>query len=65
MNRHWVTAKEAGEYFGLPQKTFYSLAARRLLPQGSFIYFGRSMRFDIDLLESGLGKKLLRVPNQI
>jgi hypothetical protein len=51
--RVWHTALECGKYFSKPAKTFYSLAARGLLPPGSVIRLGSQLRFDISAIEKG------------
>jgi len=51
--RKWFSAREAGEYFAKPAKTMLSLAARKLLPEGSVIRLGRELRFDIAAIENG------------
>ena len=51
--RRWFTAAEASAYFSKPAKSFYSLAARKLLPPGSVIKLGRELRFDIAAIEAG------------
>jgi hypothetical protein len=45
----------------MPYKTLLSLASRGRLPRGSFIKLGRSVRFDLGLIEAAAlshGKKL-------
>jgi len=51
--RRWYSAAEVGAYFSKPAKSFYSLAARNLLPEGSVIKLGRQVRFCIELIEAG------------
>jgi len=51
--RRWFSAAEASVYFSKPKKSFYSLAARNLLPAGSVIKLGRELRFDIAAIEAG------------
>lgn len=53
MGRRWFTAAELSAYFSKPKKSFYSLAARNLLPVGSVIKLGRELRFDIAAIEAG------------
>jgi len=52
--RRWVSIDEISKYFSLPKKTLYSLAARKRLPVGSTIRIGRTIRFDVLLIEAGL-----------
>jgi hypothetical protein len=45
----------------MPYKTLLSLASRGRLPRGSFIKLGRSVRFDLGLIETSAmlhGKKI-------
>jgi len=51
--RRWFTIREAAEYFSLPKKTLYSLAARDRLPEGSVLRLGRQLRFDVEKIEKG------------
>ena len=57
----WVPGRLAAEYFSMPYKTLLSLASRGRLPRGSFIKLGRSVRFDLGLIETSAmlhGKKI-------
>jgi hypothetical protein len=53
MQKKWYSAEETSQYFGLnSRKTLYSLAARKLLPEGSVIKLGRQLRFSIEKIQS-------------
>lgn len=51
--RRWLSVLEASEYFGIPQKTLYSLIGRDLLPggKGAVLRFGRAIRIDVNAVE--------------
>jgi hypothetical protein len=55
-SRKWVAVDVAAEWFSIPQKTLYSLAARGRLPDGSIIKLGRAIRFNLAAIEDGLAK---------
>jgi len=55
--RRWVSVSEASAYFGINRKTLYSLAARGLLPPGSFIRLGRQLRINIEKIEASCFKE--------
>jgi len=50
--RRWYSIREAAEYFGLPSKTFYFLAARKRLPVGAVLRIGRAIRIDVTRIEA-------------
>ena len=56
--RRWVSVGEASAYFGINRKTLYSLAARGLLPPGSFIRLGRQLRINIEKIEASCFKEI-------
>jgi len=47
----WRSIPSAAEYFRTKPKTLYSLAARGLLPEGSVLRLGRSIRLNIEVIE--------------
>jgi len=55
--RRWVSVSEASAFFGISRKTLYSLAARGLLPPGSFIRLGRQLRINIEKIEASCFKE--------
>jgi len=55
--RRWVSIGEASTYFGIKKKTLYSLAARGLLPPGSFIRLGRQLRINVEKIEASCFKE--------
>jgi hypothetical protein len=55
--RKWVSCREAGEFFGIPAKTFYSLVARGRLPAGSVLKIGRAIRINISVIEQAAPAK--------
>ena len=56
--RKWVSVKDASEYLSLNPKTLYSLAARGLLPPGSFIRLGRQLRINVEKIEASCFKEI-------
>ena len=52
LKKKWMTVAEAGDYFSIPKKTLYSLAARGLLPANSVLRLGRQIRIDVSVIEA-------------
>jgi excisionase family DNA binding protein len=50
-DKNWLTAEQASVFFQISKKTLYSLAARKRLPEGSFIKLGRAVRFNLERIE--------------
>jgi excisionase family DNA binding protein len=50
--KHWISVAEAAEYFDIPAKTLYSLAARGLLGEGAILRLGRTIRIDVEIIET-------------
>jgi hypothetical protein len=51
MTKKWFSVPEAASHFGINIKTFYSLAARGLLPEKSVLRLGRQLRINIQKVE--------------
>jgi hypothetical protein len=50
--RRWISICEASAYFNIPIKTMYSLAARGLLGDGAVLRLGRTIRIDVEIIET-------------
>ncbi|MCX6575324.1 MAG: helix-turn-helix domain-containing protein [Candidatus Aminicenantes bacterium] len=47
----WLTPAQAADFFQISQKTLYSLASRKRLPEGSVLRLGRALRFNLERIE--------------
>ena len=48
----WVDADRAAEYFGISRQTLYNRKCSGALPAGTYLKFGRALRFDIIALQA-------------
>ena len=48
----WVDADRTAEYFGISRQTLYNRKCSGALPAGTYLKFGRALRFDIVALQA-------------
>ena len=52
--RRWFSAREAGEYFGIPRKSILKYAALGRFPKGSILRLGKHWRFNLQGIEEAM-----------